>query len=134
MIHELTLPVENFRPVEWKSKTVVRLDVHLPGMIRRDSKSKSPTMIAEHPAQGQAPEVGLTREIDLDDLRTLDSITIKFTSAEGMIGLRSQEVSVMLTRFSLVGKAAFLREASFHGLRDDPLMSPLSLQPRSFIV
>jgi hypothetical protein len=83
VVHGLTLPVENFRPIESKPKTVVRLDVHLPGMIRRDSKSKSPTMIAEHSTQGQAPEVGLTRETDWDDLRTLDSITIEFTRVEG---------------------------------------------------
>lgn len=43
-------------------------------------------MIAQHPAQEQAPELGLTRETDLDDLRTLDSITIEFTRAEGTTG------------------------------------------------
>jgi len=88
-------------------------------------------MIAEHSAQGQAPEVGLTREIDMDDLRTLDSVTIEFTRAEGMAIPATNNTGGQLTKFFLPGKTAFLREASFHGLRDDHIMSPFSFMSRS---
>ena len=76
--------VEYFRPVESKSKTIVKLDVHLPGMVRRGSSSKSPLKIAEHFAHGQSPEAGLTGDFDMEDLRSLDHITIEFSNAAGI--------------------------------------------------
>ena len=72
--------MDYFQPIDAKSKTVVKLNVHLPGMIRRGSKSKSPVLYAE-----QAPEVGLVGGTDFDDLRGLDYMSIEFSHAEGML-------------------------------------------------
>lgn len=84
--------IENLRPVESKPKTTIRLDVHLPGMVRRRSSSKSPTIIAKASALEQARLGGYTDENDMADL---DYLSIEFSSAED--------------------KTAFLREANFHG-------------------
>lgn len=62
-----------------KSKTLVKLEVHMPGTIRRGSKSKSPIIISEQP-----PETGLVGGTDFDDLKGLDSLSIEFSRAEGM--------------------------------------------------
>ena len=72
--------MDYFQPIDAKSKSVVKLNVHLPGMIRRGSKSKSPVLYAE-----QAPEVGLVGGTDFEDLRGLDYISIEFSHAEGML-------------------------------------------------
>ena len=72
--------MDYFQPIDAKSKTVVKLNVHLPGMIRRGSKSKSPVLYAE-----QAPEVGLVGGTDFEDLRGLDYMSIEFSHAEGML-------------------------------------------------
>ena len=72
--------MDYFQPIDAKSKTVVKLNVHLPGTIRRGSKSKSPVLYAE-----QAPEVGLVGGTDFDDLRGLDYMSIEFSHAEGML-------------------------------------------------
>lgn len=75
--------MEYFRPVDSRSKKALKLDVHLPGMVRLASKSKSPRMIAQHPAHEQAQEPGLIGNIDLEDLKNLDSLSIDFSHAEG---------------------------------------------------
>ena len=83
---------ENFRPVESKSKTTIRLDVHLPGMVRRRSGSKSPLLIAKTSTQEQAQVGG---DVNGDDMTSLDCLSIEFSSAKDRI--------------------AFLHEAKFHG-------------------
>lgn len=72
--------MDYFQPIDAKSKTVVKLNVHMPGMIRRGSKSKSPVLYAE-----QAPEAGLVGGTDFEDLRGLDYMSIEFSYAEGML-------------------------------------------------
>ena len=76
--------MEYFRPAESKSKTVVKLDVNLPGMVRRGSKSKSPLPRLDGLAREQVSESGLTGETDTNELRRLDSLTIEFSNAGGM--------------------------------------------------
>ena len=66
--------------MDTKSKTVVKLVAHIPGMIRRGSKSKSPILYAE-----QVPEVGLVGGTDFEDLKGLDYMSIEFSHAEGML-------------------------------------------------
>ena len=83
--------VENFRPVESRSKTTIRLDVHLPGMVRRRSSAKSPLILAQSSAQEQTKVGGDTDENDMSDL---DNLSIEFGSAQD--------------------KDAFLRKANFH--------------------
>lgn len=75
--------VELFRPVETKSKTTVRLDVHLPGMIRRNSKSQSPVLVAKHSPDERNPEHCLTGSASVNDLKTLDHVSIEFDHAAG---------------------------------------------------
>ena len=93
--------MENLRPVESKSKTTIRVDVHLPGTVRRRSSSKSPLIIAKPSAQEQAKFGGDT---DGSDMTELDYLSIEFGCAKDM--------------------TAFLREAKFHGSGDSPTASP----------
>ena len=93
---------ENFRPVESRSKTTIRLDVHLPGMVRRRSGSKSPLAIAQSSTQEQTRLGG---DIDGDDMTRLDYLSIEFGSAKD--------------------RTAFLRKANFHGTGEEPIVSPL---------
>ena len=93
--------MENLRPAESKSKskTTIRLDVHLPGMVRRRSSSKSPVLIDQLSTQELAD--------DENDMSNLDYLSIEFGSAEDRI--------------------AFLREARFH--LEEPIASPFSRSP-----
>lgn len=100
--------MENLRPVESKSKTTIRLDVHLPGMVRRRSSSKSPVIIAKPPTQEQAKP---TEHTDENDMADLDYLSIEFSSAED--------------------RTAFLREARFHGSPEEPVASPFVFPARS---
>lgn len=93
--------MENLRPVESKPKTMIKLEVHLPGQVRRRSSSKSPLIIAKPSAQEQAKVDGYTDENDQLDL---DYLSIEFSSAQD--------------------KATFLREAKFHGSVEQPTVSP----------
>ena len=79
--------MEYFRPVDAKSKTLVKLDVHMPGTIRRGSKSKSPIVISEQP-----PETGLIGGTDFEDLKGLDCLSIEFSHAEGMFHIRGRPI------------------------------------------
>ena len=92
--------MENLRPVESKSKTTIRLDVHLPGRVRRRSSSKSPRVIGKLSAQERARFGGYTDENDMTDL---DYLSIEFSSADDRID--------------------FLHEAKFHGLSEEPIAS-----------
>ena len=83
VLPKLTSTVDYFRPAESKSKTVVKLNLHLPGTLRSGSKSKGPIMIAEHSANSQLPEAGLLGETDFEDLKGLDFLTVDFGRAEG---------------------------------------------------
>ena len=100
--------MENFRPVDSKSKTTIRLDVHMPGMIRRRSSSKSPIIIPKPMAQEQ---VKFAQNTDEDDMTELDYLSIEFSSAEG--------------------RSAFLEEARFHRLPEESAISPFALHSRS---
>lgn len=100
--------MENLRPVESRSKITIKLESHLPGMVRRRSSSKSPLIIAKGSAQGQANFGGYTDE---DDMADLDYLSIKFDSAED--------------------RTAFLREARFHGSPEEPVASPDAFHSRS---
>ena len=100
--------MENLRPVESKSKTTIRLDVHLPGTVRRRSSSKVPLVIAKPSAQEHAKSTG---DIDGSDMTELDYLSIEFSCAND--------------------RAAFLREARFHGSRGSPTASPFAHLSRS---
>lgn len=95
--------MENFRPVDSKSKTTIRLDVHMPGMVRRRSSSKSPIII---PKQSARPQ-----NADEDDMTELDYLSIDFSSAEG--------------------RSAFLEEARFHSSPKESATSTFALHSRS---
>ncbi len=77
--------MEYFRPVDVKSKTTLRLDVHLPGMIRRNSKSQSPVLVANHKSHERNPEQSLTGNASLEDLKTLDHLSVEFDHAAGKL-------------------------------------------------
>ena len=98
------LRMENLRPVESKSKSTIRLDVHLPGTVRRRSSSKSPLIFAKASPQEQARFGAYTDENDLADL---DYLSIEFGCAKD--------------------KTAFLQEASFHGSGGELVASPFAL-------
>ena len=100
-------PMENFRPVESKSKTTIRLDVHLPGMVRRRSSSKSPLLIPKSSAQEKARFGGYPDE---NGMANLDYLSIEFGSAEGM--------------------SAFLRKAKFHASAEEPIASSFTVGSR----
>ena len=100
--------MDNLRPVESKSKTMIRLDVHLPGRVRRRSGSKSPLVIAKPSAQEQAKFVEQT---DVSDLVDFDYVEIEFSSAEDRI--------------------SFLSEARFHRLPEEPVASPFAFHAGS---
>lgn len=100
--------MENFRPVDLKSKTVIRLEAHLPGMVRRRSSSKSPLIIPKPFSQEQAKLGAYTDE---NDMSSLDYLSIEFSSTDD--------------------RNAFLREARFHGSGKEPTASPLAFQPNS---
>ena len=91
---------ENFRPVESKSKTTIRLDVHLPGMVRRRSGSKSPLIIAKPSTQEQTH---FNQNINGNDMTDLDYLLIEFGSASD--------------------RSAFLHEAKFHASAEEPTAS-----------
>ena len=100
--------VENFRPVDSRSKTTIRLDVHMPGMIRQRSSSKTPIIIPMPSAQEQ---VKFAKNIDEDDMAELDYLSIEFSSAEG--------------------RSTFLDEARFHSSPEESTSSPFAFQSRS---
>ena len=83
--------MENLRPVDLKSKTTIRLEVHLPGMVRRRSSSKTPLIIPKPLAQEQARFGAYTDE---NDMSNLDYLSLEFKSADD--------------------RNAFLHKASFH--------------------
>lgn len=93
--------MENLRPMESKSKTTIRLDVHLPGTVRRRSSSKSPLIIAKRSAQEQARFGG---DADGNDMTDLDYLSVEFSCAKD--------------------RTAFLHEARFHGSGAEPIASP----------
>ena len=99
---------ENFRPVESKSKTTIRLDVHLPGMVRRRSGSKSPLTIAKPSTLGQTH---FNQNINENDMTDLDYLLIDFGSAQD--------------------RSAFLHEAKFHASAEEPTASPSASFSRS---
>ncbi|CAD6593106.1 MAG: hypothetical protein ASARMPREDX12_006840 [Alectoria sarmentosa] len=100
--------MENLRPVESKSKITIRLEVHLPGMVRRRSSSKSPLIIAKPSALERARLGGDTDE---NDMANLDYLSIEFSSAKD--------------------RTAFLDKARFHGSPEDSIASPFVLHSRS---
>ena len=73
--------MEYLCPVESKSKTTIRVDVHLPGTVRRRSSSKSPLIIAKPSTQEQAKSGGDT---DGSDMTELDYLSIEFSCAKDM--------------------------------------------------
>ena len=95
--------MENLRPVE-KSKTTIRLDVHLPGMVRRRSSSQNPLPINLPTTQDQARSDGY---IDGNDMTDLDYLSIEFGDPKS--------------------RTAFLHEARFHNSAEAPAPSPLSV-------
>ena len=99
---------ENFRPVESKSKTTIRLDVHLPGMVRRRSGSKSPLIIAKSSTQEQTH---FNQNVNENDMTDLDYLLIDFGSAKD--------------------RSAFLHEAKFHASAEEPTASPSASFSRS---
>ena len=99
--------LENLRPVESKSTTTIKLEVHLPGMVRRRSSSKNPLPINIRATQDQARSGGCVDENDMTDL---DYLSIKFDDSKG--------------------RTAFLHEARFHGSAAEPAPSPLLLPSR----
>ena len=99
---------ENFRPVESKSKTTIRLDVHLPGTVRRRSGSQSPLVIAKPSTQEQTQ---LNQNINGDDMTDLNYLLVEFGSAKD--------------------RAAFLHEAKFHASAQGPTASPSASFSRS---
>lgn len=106
-------PMNYLRPKESRSKTSVKLEVELPGfMRRRGSRTKSPLLIAAHPTSDAGLDIGLTGPLDMENLQKLDSLSIDFEDAEH--------------------KAAFLRAARFHGFTDDKDLS--TSQPVSRLV
>ena len=100
--------MENLRPVDLKSKTVIRLEVHLPGMVRRGSSSKSPLIIPNPLTQEQAK---LGESTDENDMSSLDYLLVDFSSADDRI--------------------AFLCEARFHGSVKEPTASPFAFPSKS---
>ena len=100
--------MENLRPVDLKSKTSIRLEVHLPGMVRRRSSSKSPLIIPRLSTQEQA---SLGAYTDENDMSSLDYLSIEFSSPEG--------------------RTAFLREARFHISAKEPTASPFAYHSKS---
>lgn len=100
--------MENLRPVDLKSKTVIKLEVHLPGMVRRRSSSKSPLIIPKSSIQEQA---SLGAYTDENDMSSLDYLSIEFSSADG--------------------RTAFLREARFHASAKEPTASPFAFHSKS---
>ena len=96
--------LENLRPVESKSTTTIRLDVHLPGMVRRRSSSKSPLPINIPATQDQARSGGGC--MDESDMTELDYLSIKFDDSKF--------------------RTAFLHEARFHSSTKEPAPSPLT--------
>ena len=100
--------MENFRPVESKSKTTIKLDVHLPGMVRRTSGSKSPLVIAKPLTQEQTQ---LNQNINGDDMTDLNYLLVEFGSAKD--------------------RSAFLHEAKFHASAQGPTASPSASFSRS---
>lgn len=101
--------LENLRPVESKSTTTIRLDVHLPGMVRRRSSSKNPLPINIPATQDPARSGGGC--MDENDMTDLDYLSIQFGDSKFRI--------------------AFLHEARFHSSAEEPARSPLTLHPRS---
>ena len=99
---------ENFRPVESKSKTTIRLDVHLPGMVRRRSGSQSPLMIANPSTQEQTH---FNQNINGNDMTNLDYLLIEFGSAKD--------------------QSAFLHKAKFHTSAEVSTVSPSASFSRS---
>ena len=99
--------MENLRPFE-KSKTTIRLDVHLPGMVRRRSSGRNPLPIARPSVQEQARFGGYTDENDMSEL---DYLLIEFSCAKDRID--------------------FLSKAEFHGSPGGPTRSPLASLSRS---
>lgn len=99
---------ENFRPVETKSKTTIRLDVHLPGMLRRRSGSQSPLIIAKQSTQEQTQ---FNQNINGEDMTDLDYLLVEFGSAKD--------------------RSAFLHEAKFHASAQRPTASPSASFSRS---
>ena len=99
---------ENFRPVESKSKTTIRLDVHLPGMVRRRSGSKSPLIITNPSTQEQTH---FNPNINGNDMTDLDYLVIEFGSAHD--------------------RSAFLHKAKFHAPAEEPAASPSAPFSRS---
>ena len=97
--------LENLRPVESKSTTTIRLEVHLPGMVRRRSSSKNSLPINLPATQDQA------RRIDENDMTDLDYLSIKFDDSKC--------------------RTAFLHEARFHSSAEEPAPSPVTLHSRS---
>lgn len=102
--------MENFRLVESKSKTTIRLDVHMPGMVRPKSGSKSPLLIPRPSAQEKARFGGY---YDENDMANLDYLSIEFSSAEG--------------------GSAFLRDAKFQASAEKPRASSYPFDSRSSI-
>ena len=100
--------MENFRPVESKSKTTIRLDVHLPGMVRRRSGSQSPLIIANPSTQEQTH---FNPNINGNDMTDLDYLLIEFGSAKD--------------------RSAFLHEAKFHASAEEPTAPPFAPFSRS---
>ena len=99
--------MEYLRPVE-KSKTTIRLDVHLPGMVRRRSSGRNPLPIARPSAQQQARLGG---NGDENDMSELDYLLIEFSCAQDRI--------------------EFLCKAEFYGSPGEPTTSPFGSLSRS---
>ena len=99
--------MEYLLPVE-KSKTTIRLDVHLPGRVRRRSSGKSPLPIPNPSALEQARFGGYTDENDMSEL---DYLLIEFSCAKDRL--------------------EFLGKAEFHGMPGESTASPLASLSRS---
>ena len=99
---------ENFRPVESKSKTMIRLDVHLPGMVRRRSGSQSPLIISNPSTQEQTH---FNQNTNGNDMTDLDYLLIEFGSSND--------------------RSAFLHKANFHASAVEPTASPYASFSRS---
>ena len=100
--------MENLRPVESKSKTTIRLDVHLPGMVRRRSSSQNPLPINISATQEQA---GSGDSVDENCMTDIDYLSIEFSDSKD--------------------RTAFLHEARFHSSTEGRTPSLFTLQPRS---
>lgn len=99
-------PMRHLKKGKNKSKSVV-LEVDIPKSPSRQESSVRRPQLA-HNTSDQSIEQGLTRTIDIENLRDMQEMTIVFTKATDQV--------------------VFLQQANFNGIIRDPVLPPLSFQ------